>query len=126
MTTSLMPAGKELAELASDAELASCCEYERSQYLADETELRRAFSPKQLNGVLNGTIPYLQYKDGTAKYSEGSLQVGQKAPNCVVHALPNAGTDGLYDAKGDFLPPCRLLAALPHAPLLVLDFGSFS
>ena len=78
----------EAREIATDAQLAQCCECPRDVYVQDDADLRRAFAPATIERWT--TEPHCA--DGTPRYSIGSLQVGDKAPNFdVYHRLIHLG-----------------------------------
>ena len=121
-----------LSERASDADLAAACELERSVYVAGDEELRVAFAPATIARETSRS-----YGDGSgqAKYSEGTLRVGDAAPDAALWAMRSADPDASPT-------PARLLEAAGAAPVagssagigpsalaakfVVLDFGSFS
>ena len=114
--------------LATDDQLAEYCECARGAYVTDETELRRAFSVETMNyyAGAHGGEPGYKYDSGQPKYSDGTLIIGDVAPNarCFALAAPSAegGGEGAQQA-------IELLAPLHDGRAkkwLVLDFGSFS
>lgn len=119
-------------ELADDATLAATCECPREVYIEGDESLRRAFAPATIVKVLRGEESYARYADGTCKYSEGALTVGEPAPDFAVLEVRRGPGVDLFST--DHLGPTTLLAPLTHSSdatawprkHLCLDFGSFS
>jgi hypothetical protein len=110
-----MVAGPDGDSVATDAQLAAAMECERGVYVAGEAAVRKAFAPAT---ITKWTSEKYENSDRT-KYHEGTLKVGDKAPDFDLHHLV---------APNQKLRDCKLLSFLPATAnkFLVLNFGSFS
>ena len=130
--------------MASDEQLASCCECPREVYLEDDSEFRESFAP----ATIARWCERKPYGDNQAIMSEGALAVGSPAPDVEVHlvdvgAPPGAPRTTVRLLAADVVPGgvhsynaaewttrrslvTNTTDVVASKRYLVLDFGSFS
>ena len=131
-----------MAALATDEQLAACCECPREIYLEDETAFRESFAP----ATIARWCERRPYGDGQQIMCEGDLRVGTIAPDLNVflvdagaaigraacRLLADCGSGRVADTATGTLSftaaewtTARSISAMARR-YLCLDFGSFS